>query len=205
MLRYNKEHVQGHWRGIWWGGRQHGLQLWCRTDEAGREVEATPFLFKHDIKVEGTVPPELATAALAQWEARYKHQAPSQSPLHTAPSTTTATTTTTSNNEKEMPFSDRARVRALLAADPPSDALLVVRVTLPSGATVRDGVEIDVAEQVRNLAQDTVVQIAQRVVTPEGIPRLQLYDGTWISERLRGARGGPEEAVVEVLRHNPPR
>lgn len=42
---------QGHWRGIWWGGRQHGLQLWCRLDEEGKEVEATPFLFKHDIKV----------------------------------------------------------------------------------------------------------------------------------------------------------
>lgn len=53
--------------------------------------------------------------------------------------------------------------------------------------------------------QDTVVEVTQRVVTPEGIPRLQLYDGTWISERLRGARGGPEEPVVEVLRHNPPR
>lgn len=44
-------HLQGHWRGIWWGGRQHGLQLWCRTDEEGKEVEATPFLFKQDIKV----------------------------------------------------------------------------------------------------------------------------------------------------------
>lgn len=49
------------------------------------------------------------------------------------------------------------------------------------------------------------MEVIQRVVTPEGIPRLQLYDGTWISERLRGARGGPEEPVVEVLRHNPPR
>lgn len=52
--------------------------------------------------------------------------------------------------------------------------------------------------------QGAVVEVIQRVVTSEGIPRLQLYDGTWISERLRGARGGPEEPVVEVLRHNPP-
>lgn len=43
--------LQGHWRGIWWGGRQHGLQLWCRTDAEGREVEATPFLFNLDVKV----------------------------------------------------------------------------------------------------------------------------------------------------------
>ena len=44
-------YLQGHWRGIWWGGRQHGLQLWCRTDAEGCEVEATPFLFNLDVKV----------------------------------------------------------------------------------------------------------------------------------------------------------
>ena len=46
--------------------------------------------------------------------------------------------------------------------------------------------------------------MTQRVVTPEGIPRLQIHDGCWISERLRGARGGPEEPVTEIMQHNPP-
>jgi hypothetical protein len=46
----------------------------------------------------------------------------------------------------------------------------------------------------------TVLEVTQRVVTPEGIPRLRICDG-WISERLRG---GNEDTVVEVLKHVPP-
>lgn len=98
-------------------------------------------------QVEGTVPPVLATVALSQWETHHKGQLPSPPPS-SAP--TPYVTTTPVDPRKEAPYADLARVRALVNA---STALLVVRVILPSGATVRDGVEIDVAEQVRNLPQ----------------------------------------------------
>lgn len=49
------------------------------------------------------------------------------------------------------------------------------------------------------MPKNTVLEVTQRVVTPEGIPRLRISDG-WISERLRG---GNEDTVVEVLRHLP--
>ena len=50
VLKY-EDHVKGQWRGLWWAGKQHGVQLWCRLNDQGEEVEATPYLFKHDIKV----------------------------------------------------------------------------------------------------------------------------------------------------------
>lgn len=178
-------------------------------------MEATPFLFKHDIKViteggacmhkkhsttrlsltpqpnrdpqvEGTIPPALAAAALAQWEKEFKgKQAPPEpssssssaagerengraracvaSPSYLSKRTTGLKTIRTflshthahahshTTTESEVPpFAPDAAQRARqLAAD--SRALMVVKVILASGATVRDGVEIDVAEQVRNL------------------------------------------------------
>lgn len=102
---------------------------------------------KHNTKkqVEGTVPPALATAALSQWEQHFKGRNPQQQPHPSHPWAATP-----NNATKEIPFADTARVRRLVEG---SGALLVVRVVLSSGATVRDGVEIDVAEQVRNLPQ----------------------------------------------------
>lgn len=108
-------------------------------------------------QVEGPVPPALAAAALAQWEAAHKGQLPPPA-LPSSASTHTHTTTATAldggptggSSSKEVPYADLPRVRALVDS---SEALLVVRVILASGATVRDGVEIDVAEQVRNLPQ----------------------------------------------------
>ena len=64
--------------------------------------------------------------------------------------------------KKEIPGHDTEGITHLLTH---SSALYVVRIILPAGATVRNGVEIDVAEQVRNLPQHTVCEIKQRVIT----------------------------------------
>jgi len=94
----------------------------------------------------------------------------------------------------------RATIPANAAAGlPPGESPYLVRIIYEGGATVRNGVEIDLADAMRTLPVGTVVEAFNRVVTAEGTPRLQIADG-WISERLRG---GAEDPVVEVLRHTP--
>lgn len=75
----------------------------------------------------------------------------------------------------------------------------LLKVVYSKGATMRDGVEIDLAAVVGNLAFGTTAIATARVICSCGIPRFKTRRG-WISEWLRG---GMEELVVEVLHHKP--
>ncbi len=75
----------------------------------------------------------------------------------------------------------------------------LLKVVYSKGATMRDGVEIDLAAVVGNLAFGTTAVATARVICSCGIPRFKTRKG-WISEWLRG---GMEELVVEVLHHKP--
>jgi hypothetical protein len=72
-LRYQT--FPGFWRGLWWGGMQHGVQLWVSLDEQGREAKATPFLFERDVQIRELQPSE-AQRVLQDWEAEVKARQP---------------------------------------------------------------------------------------------------------------------------------
>ncbi|CAN0580274.1 unnamed protein product, partial [Ectocarpus sp. 12 AP-2014] len=71
----------------------------------------------------------------------------------------------------------------------------LLKVVYSKGATMRDGVEIDLAAVVGNLPFGSMVVATARVMCSCGIPRFKTRRG-WISEWLRG---GENELVVEVL------
>ncbi|CAM9604619.1 unnamed protein product, partial [Ectocarpus sp. 13 AM-2016] len=75
----------------------------------------------------------------------------------------------------------------------------LLKVVYSKGATMRDGVEIDLAAVVGNLPFGSTVVATARVMCSCGIPRFKTRRG-WISEWLRG---GENELVVEVLHHKP--
>jgi hypothetical protein len=228
ILRYRN--FKSYWKGLWWRGSQHGLQLWIKVDEHGNEVSAAPFIFYKDVKI-GDVPAAEAARIVAEWEAQRPAPKEPVKPEETTPPAETseggappaeaqqdASTAPTGTVASESPRVDLSvselsgqgegqrraggvettvqDLKHLLAT---STAAWIVRIVNPGGATVRNGVEIDLAEQVRNIPVGTLVEAFDRVVTREGIPRLQIRDG-WISERLRG---GDEDPVVEVLREIP--
>eukprot|EP01038_Epipyxis_sp_PR26KG_P005374 gene5374-7452_t len=76
-----------------------------------------------------------------------------------------------------------------------SSAPYVVRIIYESGATVRNGIEIEESDSIRTLAHDEVIECFKKSYTFEGIGRYQIADG-WISEKLRG---GSEAKVTQIL------
>lgn len=81
-----------------------------------------------------------------------------------------------------------------------STAPMVVKVIYESGATVRNGVEIEESMAIRTLKSGEVVEAFQRSFTSENIGRYKIADG-WISEKLRG---GTEAKVIQVLQERLP-
>ena len=76
-----------------------------------------------------------------------------------------------------------------------STAPYVLKIIYESGATVRNGIEIEDSSQVRTLKNGEVVEAFKQAFTAEKISRFQIADG-WISERLRG---GAESKVTQML------
>ena len=76
-----------------------------------------------------------------------------------------------------------------------STAPYVLKILYESGATVRNGIEIEDSTQVRTLRSGEVVEAFRQALTTEKISRYQIADG-WISERLRG---GTESLVTQML------
>ena len=79
---------------------------------------------------------------------------------------------------------------------PDSSAKYVVQIVYESGATVRDGIEIEESAALRTLQCYETVEAFQKSYTSEGIGRYRIPDG-WISEKLRGRIETP---VIRLLR-----
>eukprot|EP01035_Chromulina_nebulosa_P017758 gene17758-23358_t len=78
----------------------------------------------------------------------------------------------------------------------------LVTLILQSGAAMRNGLEIDTSDVLREIAPNTVVFATEKRVNTSNIARYHIYyDGAfgWISERMRG---GAEEVIVHVNNHS---